>query len=167
MVVSISFSGDNPATVVPTGTAEIVALPGGSAFELLADATAARGSVSVNRLTLAAGADGAKPHHHELSDELFYVLDGTMEFLLGAELVTVAAGGMLVVPPNVVHAFGAAPGSTADVLVVIAPGVERFGYFRQLQLIAAGLAAPDSLLAEQQRYDVHFAPDQGWRRARS
>ena len=90
-----------------------------------------------------------------------------MEFLLGAELVTVAAGGLLVVPPKMLHAFGAAPGSSADVLVVIAPGVERFGYFRQLQLIAAGLAAPDSLLAEQQRFDVHYAPDQGWCRAQS
>ncbi|HEU4947278.1 MAG TPA: hypothetical protein VFT31_09000 [Kribbella sp.] len=51
-------------------------------------------------------------------------------------------------------------------MVVITPGVERFGYFRQLQRIASGLEPSDSLLPEQERYDVHFASDGIWRRTR-
>ncbi|MFI5897022.1 cupin domain-containing protein [Actinoplanes sp. NPDC051513] len=158
--------GNRLATVVPSGTADVVELPSGSAFELLADASAARGAVSVNRLILTSGADGANPHYHELSDETFYVLDGVMEFLLGEELVTVGAGGLLVVPPKLPHAFGAAPGVAAEVLVVIAPGVERFGYFRQLERIASGREPSDSLLPQQERYDVHFTSDEIWRRTR-
>lgn len=106
-----TITGDRRATVVPAGTADLVELPSGSAFELLADASAARGAVSVNRLILTSGADGAKPHYHERSDETFYVLGGAMEFMLEEELVTVGAGGLLVVPPMMPHAFGAARGA--------------------------------------------------------
>lgn len=65
------------------------------------------------------------------------------------------------------HAFGATPGSTADVLVVIAAGVERFGYFRQLQRIALGEEPAESLALEQDRYDVHFVDSLTWATARA
>jgi mannose-6-phosphate isomerase-like protein (cupin superfamily) len=159
-------TGDGRATIVRSGTADVVELPSGSAFELFADASAARGAVSVTKLVLTAGADGAKPHYHTLSDELFYVLSGAMEFLLADDMVTVEADGLVVVPPKMPHAFGAVPGSTAEALVVIAPGVERFGYFRQLKRIASGAEPWDGLLPEQERYDVHFVSDESWRRAR-
>ncbi|MFD3991228.1 hypothetical protein [Streptomyces sp. NPDC058583] len=54
------------------------------------------------------------------------------------------------------HAFGASPGSTADLLVVLTPGVDRFGYFRSLGRVAHGLETFDHLLSRQERYDVHF-----------
>jgi hypothetical protein len=40
------------------------------------------------------------------------------------------------------HAFAAPPGSGADLLIVIIPGVERFEYFRHLARIAAGELPP-------------------------
>lgn len=54
------------------------------------------------------------------------------------------------------HAFAAAPGCDADLLIVITPGVERFEYFRHLQRIALGELSPESLLEVQERYDNHF-----------
>lgn len=92
---------------------------------------------------------------------------GAAQFLLGDHLTTVAAGDLLIIPPGLPHAFGAAPGSTADLLVVMAPAVERFGYFRHLGRIAAGQDTFDALLTEQERYDVHFTDATGWRRTRS
>jgi quercetin dioxygenase-like cupin family protein len=158
---------DQRATIVHPGTAEPLEMPSGSAFELLADASAAGNAMSVSRLSLTEGADGAKPHYHALSNEMFYILGGTMEFLLADELITIGAGGLLVIPPKMPHAFGAAPGSEADVIVTIAPGVERFGYFRQLQQVALGLAPASSLLPTQERYDVHFTSEEIWRKART
>ncbi|MGW0480999.1 cupin domain-containing protein [Nonomuraea sp. NPDC003214] len=155
------------AHVVHAGAAEVVGLPGGGAFTLLIDASATGGALGANRLTLAPGRDGARPHHHALSTELFYVLDGVLEFLLGEEAVTVAAGGLVVVPPGLVHAFGAAPGTGAELLSVLTPGVERFGYFRQLARIQHGSASFGSLLPEQERYDVHFADAAAWTSPRS
>ncbi|MEV0202994.1 cupin domain-containing protein [Nonomuraea sp. NPDC050691] len=155
------------AVVVPESTAEVVELSQGGGFRLLVDAGATGGALGANRLTLAPGADGARPHHHALSSELFYVLAGTMEFLLGERIVTAGRGSLIVVPPATVHAFGAAPGSTAEALVVMAPGVERFEYFRRLGRIAQGQDSFDGLLPEQDRFDVHFADDTAWLRARA
>ncbi|MGW0811213.1 cupin domain-containing protein [Nonomuraea sp. NPDC002799] len=131
-------------------------MPNGGGFLLLAEAAHTDGALGANRLTLAAGARGARRHYHALSSELFYVVDGEMEFELDGEVMPVGAGGLVVVPPRMPHAFGAAPGSTAVLLVVLTPGVDRFGYFRALGRIQHGLDSFDSLLPEQERYDVHF-----------
>lgn len=155
------------ALVVPADEAEVVGLAGGSAFRLLADGDATDGALGVNRLSLETGADGARPHYHTRSSEMFFVLDGTASFLLGERLETVDGGGFVVVPPGLPHAFGAAPGATTDLLVVTAPGVERFGYFRRLAGIARGEQTFEDLLPEQERYDVHFADDTLWRSARA
>ncbi|GII96490.1 cupin domain-containing protein [Sinosporangium siamense] len=162
----MTYTGSR-ALVVPAEAAEVVALPAGGAFTLLADASGTAGALGANRLTLRAGRDGAKPHYHAFSTELFYVLDGVMEFLVGEEVATVSEGGLVVVPPRVPHAFGATPGADAELLSVLTPGVERFGYFRQLARVQHGLAPFDSLLPEQERYDVHFVDVAAWQSLRS
>jgi mannose-6-phosphate isomerase-like protein (cupin superfamily) len=154
------------AVIIRHEDAELLELPA-AAFRLLADGGATQGALSANRLSLGTGADGAKPHYHALSWELFYAIDGAMEFLLDNRLSVVAAGDLVLVPPRMPHAFGAAPGSTADVLVLIAPGVERFGYFRHLQRIALDQERADSLASEQDRYDVHFTDSATWTTTRS
>ncbi|GGP99807.1 mannose-6-phosphate isomerase-like protein (cupin superfamily) [Actinomadura coerulea] len=151
----------HPLVVIPEA-AEVVGLPEGGAFTLLADASQTAGALGANRLTVGPGRDGAAPHYHALSTELFYVVDGTMEFLLGDRVETVAAGGLVVVPPRLPHAFGAAAGTGADLLAVLAPGVERFGYFRRLARVQHGLEPFDGLRSEQDRYDVHFVDDERW-----
>ncbi|MFD9400311.1 cupin domain-containing protein [Streptomyces sp. NPDC060011] len=121
--------------------------------------------MSASRLTLAAGADGAPPHHHKLSHEVFYVLDGTMMFRLGNMLTTVKKGGLVIIPPGLAHVFGAAEGKDSDVFVALSPGIERFGYFEQLAAISRGEAEFASLVPEQDRYDVHFEDIRDWRSA--
>ena len=59
------------------------------------------------------------------------------------------------------------PGQPADLLVVIAPGVERFEYFRQLERIGTGKQAPESLLEVQDLYDTYFLDSTAWRDARA
>lgn len=156
-----------PPFVVPAEAAEVVDLPAGGAFTLLADASDTAGALGANRLSMGTGRDGAKPHYHALSTELFYVLAGTIEFLVGDHVETVAEGGLVVVPPRLPHAFGAAPGSDADLLAVLTPGVERFDYFRQLARVQHGWEPFDDLLPEQDRYDVHFVDAARWTSLRS
>ncbi len=123
-------------------------LSGGSAFRLLADG----GAFGVDRLTLDVGADGAKPHFHAPSSELFYVLDGVLEFRHGGRPRWRAAGWSS--SPWRAARVRRGTGPPADVLVVLTPGVERFGYFRRPGRIARGLDAVDALRSEQDRYDV-------------
>jgi len=72
----------------------------------------------------------------------------------------------VVVPPNMAHAFGAAPGHAADCLILIAPGLERFGYFRLLERLSKGEATLADLMASQELYDNHFLDSSVWRAAR-
>jgi mannose-6-phosphate isomerase-like protein (cupin superfamily) len=66
---------------------------------LLADSSATGGALSSHRIALTRGADGAVPHRHDSSSELFYILDGALDVLVGDGVLTAAAGDLLVVPP--------------------------------------------------------------------
>jgi mannose-6-phosphate isomerase-like protein (cupin superfamily) len=133
---------------------------------LLADSGDTGGALSTQRVTLADGADGAGPHRHGNSAEMFYLLDGAAQLLCGDDVVTAERGDLVIVPPGVPHAFAAVPGCDADLLIVITPGVERFEYFRHLQRIALGEVTPETLLEVQEIYDNYFLQHAGWDDAR-
>lgn len=142
---------------------DIIGAGAGPEIALFADASATGGAASVQRVHLPAGADGASPHFHTRSTELFYVLDGALQMLIGDELVELSAGGLAAIEPHTVHAFAALPGAPACALIVLTPGVERFGYFRLLRDVAAGSATPQDLRAAQDEYDNHFVESAVWR----
>ncbi|MEY9994500.1 mannose-6-phosphate isomerase-like protein (cupin superfamily) [Streptomyces sp. V4I8] len=149
------------SVIVRDGDAEVI---GGDpvAVKLLADSSASGGALSTVRVTLGEGADGARPHLHKNSAEMFFFLDGTAEVLSGDDIVTAEAGDLVIVPPGKPHAFAAAPGARADLLIVITPGVERFEYFRHLQRVRLGEVTPESLLEVQELYDNHFLRSETW-----
>jgi quercetin dioxygenase-like cupin family protein len=159
--MSLILPDFSSSVLVRAADAEIVGrMP--TTLRLLADSSATGGALSVVRATLTDGADGARPHRHDNSAEMFFMLSGTARLLSGEEVVTAGAGDLVVIPPGLPHAFAAPPGHEADILVVITPGVERFGYFRHLQRIALGEASPESLLEVQERYDTHFLGSPAW-----
>jgi mannose-6-phosphate isomerase-like protein (cupin superfamily) len=50
---------------------------------LLVDSSSTQGRLSTQRVTLRDGADGAAPHHHTASSELFFVLGAPLSYSLG------------------------------------------------------------------------------------
>lgn len=153
------------SAIVRGAAAEVVGAPHVN-VKLLADSNSTGGALSTVRVTLDKGADGAKPHHHTKSAEMFYILDGRVEVLSGKEIVRAEAGDVIVVPPLMAHAFAAERGSSADILIVIAPGVERFEYFRRLTRIARGEDKPETLKELQDLYDNFFLNSPEWEAAR-
>lgn len=153
------------AVVVRRDVAEVVGREA-ARVQLLADSSATGGALSTVRVSLASGADGARPHHHTGSTEMFYVLSGSIQVLCGSEIVEAQTGDLLVVPPALPHAFAAAHGKSADLLVVITPGIERFEYFRKLERIAYGREPPESLREVQALYDTYFTQSSAWDAAR-
>ncbi|MGI8648064.1 MAG: cupin [Acidimicrobiales bacterium] len=129
---------------------------------LLADASASKGALSAHRIQLARGADGALPHRHNGSSELFFIIDGALDLLIESEIVTARSGDLLIVPPRSDHAFRTHPNNTADALILITPGIERFDYLRHVARIRRGEASRDSILHEQDRYDTHFVHSSIW-----
>jgi mannose-6-phosphate isomerase-like protein (cupin superfamily) len=154
------------SVIARAANAEIV---GGSTakIKLLVDSNATGGALSTVRVTLEKGADGARPHRHDRSAEMFYVLDGAVRVLSGTEIVTAEPGDVIVVPPRMPHAFSTGRGTGAELLIVIAPGIERFEYFRQLTRIARGEEPPESLRDVQELYDTYFLNSPEWEAARS
>ncbi|MFC5747279.1 cupin domain-containing protein [Actinomadura rugatobispora] len=141
--------------------------PAPGTLRLLADLPATGGFLTSHRSTLGRGKDGATPHYHRDSAEMFFILDGRLQVLIDDEVVTAREGDLLVVPPHTTHAFAAAPDSAADVLIVLTPGVERFDYFRLLDRVRRGQADPQEIQRTQERFDNHFVDSAAWRHVRA
>lgn len=61
------------------------------------------GQLSMVEDTLKPGFTLAR-HHHKRMTEVFYILEGQVDFIFDEEKVTLAPGDTLTVPPNVWHA---------------------------------------------------------------
>jgi len=162
--MSPTRTGPFPPVLVRGGEAEHLDLIG---HVLLADSSATAGALSSHRVALGRGADGALPHRHDTSAELFYILDGAFDLLVEASVVVARTGDLLVVPPGTAHAFAAHRGSTAEALVIATPGIERFDYFRHVVRRREGSEPAEVLLGLQDRFDTHFLDSPAWQRARS
>lgn len=136
-----------------------------SGVTLLTDVAATGGRLTSHRSIFAAGKDGAPPHAHHLATELFYLLDGTLEVLLGDTVQTLQRGDFLVVPPHLPHAF-AAGDQDAEVLFVLTNARPRFDYYRLLERVYRGEVDPTELAATQDLYDNHYVSSPVWEQAR-
>jgi mannose-6-phosphate isomerase-like protein (cupin superfamily) len=162
--MSLAFPDPNRSVFARASNTQVVGAAAAK-VRLLVDSDATGGALSTVQVTLEKGADGARPHRHNRSAEMFYVLDGVVQVLSGTEIVRAERGDVIVVPPRLTHAFSADRGSGADLLIVIAPGVERFEYFRKLTRIARGIEPPESLHEVQDLYDTYFLDSPEWEAA--
>jgi mannose-6-phosphate isomerase-like protein (cupin superfamily) len=157
----------NDAVVARRGDVEMLGHPAIATLALLADGTHTAGAVSVVRVTLGQGVDGAKPHHHARSAELFFLISGRADVLVGDQVLPAAEGDLVVIPHHLPHAFGASAGESADLLIVLTPGIDRFDYFRTLEQVTLGNVPADALTAAQQRFDTWFLTSTEWDHART
>lgn len=149
------------AVLTRGSTAERLGVPPNQTW-LLADAEHTGGVMNAVRTTLGSGVDGPPPHYHQEAPELFYMLDGALRVLAGDEIVTVERGDYLLVPPRMPHAWGTLPEAGADVLIIKAPGTNRFDYFRLGDRVRRGEASPQEILETQDLYDNHWVPNALW-----
>lgn len=86
------------------------------------------------------------PHVHDAHDEGFYVLDGTMEFRVGDDEHTAAAGTFLHVPGGVWHQFANAGDTAARMLIIHSPAMEGF-FYELADMSTGGPPDPNALSA--------------------
>jgi quercetin dioxygenase-like cupin family protein len=149
-------------TLVRAAQAGVLDSDPASMITLLLDPEHTGGALTSNRTLLKNGAHGAPPHLHTRSGELFFMLDGVLEVLVGDELHLLRRGDTLFVPPNTPHAFAPAAGQDADFLVVIAPGKPRFDYYRLLDRVHQGEATWQEVGETQDRFDNHYVDSAVW-----
>jgi mannose-6-phosphate isomerase-like protein (cupin superfamily) len=110
---------------------DIIVVPpsGGRRYELqamrsrfLADGEETGDRYCVSEWWLEPGELGPGPHSHESNEELFYVLAGTMTFLVGDDVVEAPRGTFLRIPTGVLHDFRSGGEERAGALNVFMPG---------------------------------------------
>ena len=77
---------------------------------------------SVSEWWVEARQRGPGPHSHEANEELFYVVEGTMSFLVGEEWFEAPRGSFLRIPAGTTHDFENRSDALAGVLNVFLPG---------------------------------------------
>jgi quercetin dioxygenase-like cupin family protein len=97
-------------------------------FKALAETTG--GAFSLMERSLPPGGRPPPRHLHPETTEAFYLLEGSLDFLLEAERSTVSDGGFVLVPGGVAHSFVNVSDRSARVLILHSPALD--GYFREL-----------------------------------
>jgi mannose-6-phosphate isomerase-like protein (cupin superfamily) len=147
--------------------APIVVLPGeghmfsfgGSTFSHLATGKQTRGQFAVMLASVPPEFSGPRPHIHERTYDVAFVLEGMLVFTDGRH--EAPAGSLVVIPPGVPHTFSN-PGSTpARLLGLSIPGGFEH-YFREIaESVAPGEPPDPTTFAEiSARYDIKPIPDQ-------
>jgi uncharacterized cupin superfamily protein len=93
-------------------------------------------------------------HVHQTMDETIYVMEGTVEFRVGAERFSRPAGSVAFVPRGVHHGFSNPGPNRAKVLLLFTPSRNQDQYFRELvRLFAAPTLDAAELKRVQKQYD--------------
>jgi mannose-6-phosphate isomerase-like protein (cupin superfamily) len=104
------------------------------------DGTQTRGTLGVAEFTVPAHAPTPPPHLHHAHEEVFYVLEGELEFLAGAETVRASAGTFVMVPIGALHTFRNLTDRPARFLNTFTPP-RYIHYFEEMsELLQAGVA---------------------------
>jgi quercetin dioxygenase-like cupin family protein len=95
----------------------------------------------------------AVPHVHDEHEEVFYVLDGEIEYLIGSQWTRATAGTTIFIPPGTVHAFRNRGPHAARQLMICGPS--------EIMQMMEELSQVPSAQWEQvhERYHSHYAPD--------
>jgi mannose-6-phosphate isomerase-like protein (cupin superfamily) len=76
---------------------------------------------------LAAPGAGAAPHSHSREEESFYIIEGTLTFQLGTDIVKAEPGDFVRIPAGLRHAFANEGIAPVRALIVLVPaGLEQF-----------------------------------------
>ena len=86
-----------------------------------ADGAETAGRYSISEWWLEPHTRGPGAHSHA-EDDVFFVIEGTMSFLLGEEWTHAAAGSFVLVPGGVTHDFENRESARAGVLNISVPG---------------------------------------------
>jgi mannose-6-phosphate isomerase-like protein (cupin superfamily) len=119
------------------------------------DGTHTRGTLGVAEFAVPPHAPTPPPHIHHAHEEVFYVLEGTLEFLTGAETVRASVGAFVMVPIGALHTFSNPTDKPARFLNTFTPS-RYIRYFEEMsQLLQDGVAlSSPQLTALMARYDT-------------
>ena len=123
-------------------SSELLRLRPGVTASVRLSAEATGGVLSVTELVESPDTPPAAPHVHRAEDEMFYVLSGQLDVLVGEEQARVGPGCAVVVPRDTVHGYTPVGYDEIRLLVLLTPpGFE--GFWREVRDLVAAGGPPD------------------------
>jgi mannose-6-phosphate isomerase-like protein (cupin superfamily) len=98
----------------------------GESVRLVDEEVGSAANVDLHLNYLYPGSGPGPRHYHERAENVYLVLDGTIEVEVGNEVVSLAADEVLMIPPGVVHATSNPGDRTAVFLEIYAPAGADF-----------------------------------------
>ena len=126
--------------VLQPGEGQAIPGPGGLTLKASADQT--NGSIGFLEATSEPGFSGPVHIHHG-SDELFYVLGGRFQFLVGEDVVDATAGSFVFIPRGTVHGPKVVGSEPGRVVMAFVPGGPERSFEEFAELFATQDGAPD------------------------
>lgn len=109
-------------------TVPFTTVDGSTIRELMAHRNSAIRNQSLAEARLAPGA-ATTPHHHKVTEEIYYILSGTAAMTLGSETRPVGPGDAIAIPPGLRHTITNTGSDELVFLCTCAPGYEHSDTF--------------------------------------
>lgn len=109
-------------------TVPFTTVDGSTIRELMAHRNSAIRNQSLAEARLAPGA-ATTPHHHKVTEEIYYILTGTAAMTLGTETRPVGPGDAIAIPPGLRHTIRNTGSEELVFLCTCAPGYEHSDTF--------------------------------------
>ncbi len=93
-------------------------------------------------------------HFHTQEEEIFYVLEGEMEFTVGDRKIDATAGTTVLLPRGVTHSFKVKANGARALVMMFPSGIERM--FRELDTLPPGPPDFAKVTSICKRYGIHF-----------
>lgn len=139
------------ALVFAPGEGELVEARGSEMFFKATEASTG-GALSLMERELPPKAARITPAHVHDRLEVFYVLEGTIDFRLDSDEVSCGPGHCVVVPSGVGHTFWNSSDAVARLLIIHAPALN--GYFEALEKLWSRDEAPT--MEEERELQARF-----------
>jgi mannose-6-phosphate isomerase-like protein (cupin superfamily) len=149
-VMSIIVLKPGEGRVIPLGPIHMV---------VQEDGAQTRGTLGVAEFTVPPSAPTPPAHIHYAHEEVFYVLEGELEFLAGAQTVRASAGTFVMVPIGAPHTFSNPTDKSARFLNTFTPP-RYLHYFEEMSKLIqeGGVPGSPAFTALMARYDTEVVP---------
>jgi quercetin dioxygenase-like cupin family protein len=140
--------------VVRAGEGRVISIPGVPEQSIVkASGAETAGTVSIHEGWHGPEDTGVRRHFHRHWDEIFYVLEGTMRFLVGEEETVAGPGTFLYIPRGTVHAWRPTGDHPVRQLLVVIPGGFE-GYLDEMNTLPPPEQAPEAWRDLNAKWDV-------------
>ncbi len=153
MTLPIDNSWGFETTIVPAGEGERYDLAAGDEIRFKVTGAQSGGGFTLFEFKSVPGHPGIPHHMHESHEEMWHILEGTLQLRIEDEVHAANAGETFMVPRGIGHSFWTEGEEPSRMLSLFCPaGFE--GWFRdRTRLLAEGKATREALIDLSKTYD--------------